>query len=82
MSTRDRLLHDIERFVERTGITARTFGKRAVNDNRLVERLRSGLDVTTQTMDSCYEFMRRNARKKFGAPRARPTRTMAANLAA
>ena len=36
------LLHNIETYLRRTGMTATTFGRRAVHDPRLVHDLRRG----------------------------------------
>ena len=41
-------------------MSATYFGKRAVNNSELVERLRAGGDVTIRTADRLREFMEAN----------------------
>jgi hypothetical protein len=53
------LLHDIAEFCRRAGMAESTFGRRAVNDGKLVGRLRLGGRVTTETVDRVHEFMAR-----------------------
>lgn len=58
MTARETLLHEIESFLERTGLAASTFGHMALNDRALMHRLRAGSDVRTETADKLREFMR------------------------
>jgi hypothetical protein len=57
MSTHDTLLTDIEAFLEETGMGPSYFGKRAVGNSELVERLRSGRRVWPDTEAKIREFM-------------------------
>ncbi len=58
MSTHDKLLSEIESFLDRTGMAHTTFGLRAVNDAKLVGHLRAGGDVRTRTADRILKFIR------------------------
>ena len=49
MTDEQSLLAEIERFLARTGMPASSFGKYAVDDGKLVERLRRGGTVTLKT---------------------------------
>ena len=55
------ILHDIESFLAETGMSATYFGKRAVNNSELVDRLRAGGDVTIRTADRVRAFMADNS---------------------
>lgn len=54
---RDDLLKEIEKFIERHGIGAATFGRYAMNDSAFVSRLRAGHDVKTQTVRHILQKM-------------------------
>jgi hypothetical protein len=58
MLTRETLLSDIDCFLARTGMKATTFGRRAVNDGKLVRRLRGHGTVSLETAAKIQEFMR------------------------
>ena len=58
MSSTEKLLAEIERFLKRSGIAASTFGQAVVGDRNLVFRLRSGKDVTLGTADHIRQYMR------------------------
>jgi hypothetical protein len=45
-----RLLAKIERHCETAAIAETTFGRRAVNDGKLVKRLRAGRSITLSTL--------------------------------
>ena len=47
----DDLLRGISQFCRETGIAETTFGRLAVNDGKLVERLRAGTVVTDKTRE-------------------------------
>lgn len=51
------LLAEIEAFIARTGTTATSFGRDALNDPALVPNLRSGRQVTMRTLHRIREFM-------------------------
>ena len=54
------LLQEIVEFCRRTGLAESTFGRRAVNDGKLANRLRNGGRITTETLDRIRAFMDAN----------------------
>ena len=52
------LLHDIADYCRRARMAESTFGRLAVNDGKLVSRLRLGGRVTTDTVDACARLHR------------------------
>jgi hypothetical protein len=58
-SGNEQLLAEIAAFCQRIGMAESTFGRRVVNDGKLVSRLRFGGRVTTQTVDRVQAFMAR-----------------------
>ncbi|MCC7348179.1 MAG: hypothetical protein IT538_12330 [Variibacter sp.] len=52
-----RLLDDIADYCRRAGVAESTFGRRVVNDGKLVSRLRQGGRLTTDTMDRIRAFL-------------------------
>src|SRR5262245_25889796 len=75
----DQLLAEIAAFCQRVGMAESTFGRRVVNDGKLVSRLRFGGRVTTQTVDRINAYIDRRLAERGAAPAARTT---AARLAA
>lgn len=61
MSTREKLLEQIEAHIIRSGISASEFGQRAISDRMLVKQMREGRDVTTGTADRIRAFMQSGA---------------------
>lgn len=57
MSTRAQLLERIEAFLAAHRMSARQFGLDAVNDHRLVQRLRRGAGVTLTVIEKAEAFM-------------------------
>jgi SAM-dependent methyltransferase len=55
----ERLLAEIGAFCQRIGIAESTFGRRVVNDGKLVARLRFGGRVTTHTADRVRNYIAR-----------------------
>src|SRR5262249_1879252 len=53
------LLHDIAEYCRSVGIAESTFGRLAVNDGKLVGRLRLGGKVTTDTVERVRAFIAR-----------------------
>jgi SAM-dependent methyltransferase len=51
------LLDEISSFCRQAGMAETTFGRRAVNDGKLISRLRFGGRVTTETLDRVRAFM-------------------------
>jgi hypothetical protein len=60
MDTKAALLTEIEAYLARTGMTAGTFGRRAVNDGKFLRRIRGGGGITTETADRVKRFMADN----------------------
>lgn len=56
MST-EQLLVDISNFCRAAGLAETTFGRAAVNDGKLVSRLRNGGRITTDTLEKIRAFM-------------------------
>jgi hypothetical protein len=55
----DRLLAEIAAYCQRIGMAESTFGRRVVNDGKLVTRLRFGGRVTTHTADRVRSYIQR-----------------------
>jgi hypothetical protein len=53
----EEILREISDFCRRTGLAESTFGRRAVNDGKLVNRLRDGGRITTETLDRIRTFI-------------------------
>jgi SAM-dependent methyltransferase len=54
------LLQEISDYCRQTGLAESTFGRRAVNDGKLANRLRNGGRITTDTLDRIRAFMADN----------------------
>ena len=72
--TAQELLVEISDFCRQTGLAESTFGRRAVNDGKLANRLRNGGRITTETVDRIHAFMQANReagvlRTYHGGPR-------------
>ena len=67
-SSHDKLMRKIERFLRSTGMTATVFGIGAMNDGKLVFRMRQGSYVTLPTADAIDAFMAANRDKKVPRP--------------
>jgi hypothetical protein len=57
------LLRDISEFCRRSHMAESTFGRLAVNDGKLVSRLRLGGRVTTDTVDRVHAFIERTPQR-------------------
>ena len=57
----EQILQEISDFCRARGLAESTFGRRAVNDGKLANRLRNGGRITTDTLDRIRAFMARNA---------------------
>src|SRR4029077_15019454 len=67
------LLRDIARYCRSAGIAESTFGRLAVNDGKLVGRLRLGGRVTTDTVGRARAFIAREPHPGLnGVPAALP----------
>src|ERR1700729_2392598 len=58
--TAQELLQQISDFCRHAGLAESTFGRRAVNDGKLANRLRNGGRITTETVDRIHAFMDAN----------------------
>src|ERR1700745_2377700 len=58
--TAQELLQQISDFCRHAGLAESTFGRRAVNDGKLANRLRNGGRITTETVDRIMAFMTAN----------------------
>src|SRR5262252_10682246 len=71
----DQLLTEISDYCRRVGMAESTFGRRAVNDGKLVSRLRIGGRITTDTAQRVRSFIENNSdleRRNLGRLRAAP----------
>lgn len=70
-TTREWLIYRIDEFLENNPhITAECFGWRAIQDTKLVGRLRAGSDVTTRKLDRIIAYMG-NPNQHKGGPNGR-----------
>ncbi len=58
--TAQELLSEITDYCRHAGLAELTFGRRAVNDGKLANRLRNGGRITTETVDRIHAFMTAN----------------------
>ena len=73
--TAQELLARISDYCRQTGLAESTFGRRAVNDGKLANRLRNGGRITTETVDRIQAFMDANRNAglvRNGVPRLGP----------
>ena len=61
------LVKEIEAFCRQVGLSETTFGLRAANDGKLMNRLREGKSVTSKTMVRARAYMSRHASHKASA---------------
>ena len=64
MSERDKLLAEIESFLDRTGMGPTQFSVESTGERALMTRLKKGADVTLGTADRIRAFMRQYGSKK------------------
>ena len=57
----EQILQEISEFCRARGLAESTFGRRAVNDGKLANRLRNGGRITTDTLERIRAFMAHNA---------------------
>lgn len=70
MDPQKTLLAQVEAFIVAEHMTATMFGVRAVNDGKLVFRLRAGTNMTVRTMRRAQEFMATYRRSGGGSSEA------------
>jgi SAM-dependent methyltransferase len=56
----DKIVRDIANYCQRTGLAESTFGRLAINDGKLVSRLRDGGRITSTTLERLRAFMAAN----------------------
>jgi hypothetical protein len=77
---KDAILREISDYCRKTGIAETTFGRLAVNDGKLAQRLRYGGRITTDTLDRLRAFMASHEpRKKVTAAAGKRAEARAAN---
>ena len=54
------LLLEISEYCRQVGLAESTFGRAAINDGKLVSRLRNGGRITTETLDRIRGYMAAN----------------------
>lgn len=64
MSEHEKLLAEIERFLDRTGMAPSTFSLESCGQRNLMIRLRNGEGVTLRTVEKVKTFMRDYGAKK------------------
>jgi len=62
------LLQEISDYCRQSGLAESTFGRRAVNDGKLTNRLRNGGRITTETLDRIRSFMAATRNLEGGRP--------------
>jgi predicted Ser/Thr protein kinase len=77
MTAREKLLAEVEAFLEKTGMRETTFGFETVNDPALVSDLRNGRNVRIDTAEKLRNYIAKN---RGGKPRPKSAgdRTVAA----
>lgn len=65
MTDSQNLLASIERFCAAAGMAPTTFGLKAVNDGKLVPRLRHGGSVRLETATAVRGFIRQGRRRRI-----------------
>ena len=82
----DQILQEISEFCRQRGLAESTFGRRAVNDGKLANRLRNGGRITTDTLRAHPQLHGAQRRCRAGAPphavRCEPARGLARGHAA
>src|SRR5271156_558836 len=56
-ATNEQILSEIRDFCRETRTAESTFGRRVVNDGKLVSRLRDGARITTETLDKVRSYL-------------------------
>lgn len=74
MSLTQKLLADVEAFLDEIRMAETTFGLRALNDGKFVSRLRSGAGITIKTLDRVNTYMAAEREKGSGTQRRQPRR--------
>ena len=78
MSTHEKLLAEVEAFLDATGMKATNFGLWGMNDRMFVFKLRKGRIPSVATMDRVQAFMRANRPRRRRRPKAQAAELAAA----
>src|SRR5437763_10702193 len=81
IATAHQILGEIRDYCRATQTAESTFGRRVVNDGKLVSRLRDGARITTGTLDKVRAYLTEHQGTPPPAP-SKPTAAMAVNGAA
>ena len=73
MSSKQKLLAEIEAFLKRTGMTENAFGMWARNEGKFIARLRSGKGCTLDSADYVRKCMREFKSPKRASGKRRPS---------
>jgi hypothetical protein len=68
MSEREKLAHEIQTFINRTGITPTRMSVEIGTERGLIRRILDGSDCTLSKADAIRTYMRENAKKKHSSP--------------
>src|ERR1700694_2281551 len=80
-ATADQVLGEIRDYCRATRTAESTFGRRVVNDGKLVSRLRDGAKITTGTLDKVRAYLSEH-RATPPSPQGKPSAAKAVNGAA
>ena len=81
----DQILSQITEFCRQADMAETTFGRRAVNDGKLVHRLREGKRITIDTLDRIQAYIAASTRagcRRRGASKCRPKSATPAAISA
>src|ERR1700761_278509 len=70
--TADQILEEIRAYCRATQTAESTFGRLAVNDGKLVSRLRDGARITTGTLDKVRAYLAQTQSRSDAAPQMAP----------
>ena len=81
----DQILSQITEFCRQADMAETTFGRRAVNDGKLVHRLREGKRITIDTLDRIQAYIAASTRtgcRRRAASKCRPKSAIRAAISA
>jgi plasmid maintenance system antidote protein VapI len=64
MRSEDVILHEIQTFIERLGMSETRFGRLSVGDPTVIKRLRNRKSITLETADRIRDFMRQHEQQR------------------
>jgi predicted transcriptional regulator len=68
MSEREKLAHEIQAFIKRTGTTPTRMSVEIGSERGLIRRILDGSDCTLSKADAIRSYMREFSKKKNGSP--------------